>query len=67
MRATRMVPKNMIHAPALMVPSLIPKMYNTAKATAAQMAKLIRVMILRLKIVLEICRNFFIIVLLLVK
>ena len=62
-----MVPKNMIHAPALMVSSLIPKMYNTAKATAAQMAKLIRVMILRLKIVLEICRNFFIIVLLLVK
>jgi hypothetical protein len=37
-------------------------MYNTAKATAAQMAKLIRVMILRLKIVLEICRNFFIVV-----
>jgi hypothetical protein len=67
MRATRMVPKNMIHAPALMVPSLIPKMYNTAKATAAQIAKLIRVIILRLKIVLEICRNFFIIVLLLVK
>lgn len=62
-----MVPKNMIHAHVLMVFSLIPKMYNTAKATAAQMAKLIRVMILKLKIVLEICRNFFIIVLLLVK
>jgi hypothetical protein len=64
MRATKMVPKNMIHAHVLMVSSLIPKMYNTVKAKAAQMAKLIRVMILRLKIVLEICRNFFIVVLL---
>lgn len=64
MRATRMVPKNIIHTHVLMVSSLIPKMYNTAKAKAVQMAKLIRVMILRLKIVLEICRNFFIVVLL---
>lgn len=47
-----------------MVSSLIPKMYNTAKATTAQMAKLIRAIILRLKMALEICKNFFIVVLL---
>ena len=57
-----MVPKNRMLTHALMVTSFIPNIYNTVKAKAAQMAKLIRVMILRLKIVLEICRNFFIVV-----
>ena len=57
----------MMLAHHLIVSSLMPKTYRIDNATTAQMAKLIRVMILRLKIVLEICRNFFIIVLLLVK
>jgi hypothetical protein len=42
----------------------MPKTYRIDNATTAQMAILIRVMILRLKIVLEICKNFFIVVLL---
>ena len=63
-RATKMVPKSIMLAHILTVVSLMPKTYRIDNATTAQMAKLIRVMILRLKIVLEICRNFFIVVLL---
>ena len=59
-----MVPKSIMLAHILTVVSLMPKTYRIDNATTEQMAKLIRVIILRLKIVLEICRNFFIVVLL---
>lgn len=55
-----MVPKNMILAPALIVPSFNPNIYRMSNATAKQIKKLISVIRLKLTILFKVLSVLFI-------